>query len=316
MNSESALSWVDSPCDVCGSDEGQLLFVGRDLLMGLPGRFRLVRCPNCGLIRQNPHLSWESLKNYYPEDYSPYINIIEKERSMVNRIDRRYGMWKRLNALEQYQPGGRLLDVGCGTGIFLGEAQRSGHWEIMGVEPNPKAAAYAQEVLKTPILALRLDKADLPADSFDVVTMWNVLEHFDSPTEDLRHAYQLIHPGGWLVMAIPNVDGIGAKLFGPNWMGWDLPRHLYLFPQKQLRTVLGDIGLKWVDSRCIAGGHSSLGISIEFLLRAKNLQNSMTRLMLRLYRSLPARVAFSPLFFFADKFRQCSLITIFAQKIT
>jgi len=282
--------------------------------MGLTGRFRLVQCPQCGLIRQNPHLSWESLKDYYPEDYSPYTKIIETERSTARRMDRRYGMWKRLRALERFQPGGRLQDVGCGTGVFLGEAQRSGRWELMGVEPSPQAAAYAQEALGISVLAQRFDEADLPAGHFDAITMWNVLEHLDSPIRDLRRAYQLIRPGGWLVLAIPNVDGSGAKLFGRYWMGWDLPRHLYLFPKKQLRRILGEIGFDWVDARCIAGGHSSLDLSIEFLLRAKNIDNSATRFLLRLYRSLPSRVACSPLFWLADRLRQCSLITIFAQK--
>jgi len=229
-------------------------------------------------------------------------------------MDRRYGMWKRLRALERFQPGGRLLDVGCGTGVFLGEAQRSGRWELMGVEPSPQAAAYAQEALGISVLAQRFDEADLPAGHFDAITMWNVLEHLDSPIRDLRRAYQLIRPGGWLVLAIPNVDGSGAKLFGRYWMGWDLPRHLYLFPKKQLRRILGEIGFDWVDARCIAGGHSSLDLSIEFLLRAKNIDNSATRFLLRLYRSLPSRVACSPLFWLADRLRQCSLITIFAQK--
>ena len=314
MNNENSLAWVDSPCDGCGAKEGQLLFEGPDLLMGLTGRFRLVQCPQCGLIRQNPHLSWESLKDYYPEDYSPYTKIIETERSTARRMDRRYGMWKRLRALERFQPGGRLLDVGCGTGVFLGEAQRSGRWELMGVEPSPQAAAYAQEALGISVLAQRFDEADLPAGHFDAITMWNVLEHLDSPIRDLRRAYQLIRPGGWLVLAIPNVDGSGAKLFGRYWMGWDLPRHLYLFPKKQLRRILGEIGFDWVDARCIAGGHSSLDLSIEFLLRAKKIDNIATRFLLRLYRSLPARIACSPLFWLTDHLRQCSLITIFVQK--
>jgi len=282
--------------------------------MGLPGRFQLVQCPHCGLIRQNPHLAWDSLKNYYPEDYSPYTKIINDEPSKMHRTDRRYGMWKRLRALEHFQPGGRLLDVGCGTGVFLGEAQRSGHWEIIGVEPNAQAATYAQEALRITILPQRFEKADLPSGYFDVITMWNVLEHLDFPKENLRHAYQLIHPGGWLVLAIPNVDGIGVKLFKSSWMGWDQPRHLYLFPQKHLRRILSEIGFEWVEVRCIAGGHSSLMLSFKFLLRAKNINNSASRLMLRLFQSLPARIIFSPLFFLTDKLHQCSLITIFAQK--
>ena len=308
------LSFEETTCDWCGNREGEVLFEGPDLLLGLPGKFRMVRCSKCGLYRQDPRLTWESLETYYPQDYSAYETIIATEKSLVKRLNRRYGMWKRLRTLERFRSGGRLLDVGCGTGVFLGEAQHSGHWELMGVEPSPQAAAYAQETLGIPVLAQRFNEADLPAGYFDVITMWNVLEHLGSPIGDLCRAYQLIRPGGWLVLTIPNVDSIGAKLFGRYWMGWDLPRHLYLFPQKQLRRILGEIGFDWVDAHCIAGSHSWLGLSIEFLLRAKNIHNSATRFLLHLYRSLPARVAFSPLFFLADQFRQCSLITVFAQK--
>jgi len=314
MDKENSLSWLDSPCDGCGAKGGYLLFEGPDLLLNLPGRFRVVQCFQCGLIRQNPCLSWESLKSYYPQDYSSYTKNIGSEQSNMHRLDRRYGMWKRIRTLERFQPEGRLLDVGCGTGVFLGEAQRSGHWNLMGVEPNSHAATYAQNTLGIHIMAQRFDEITLPDDSFDVITMWNVLEHMFTPIEDLRHAYQLIRPGGWIVLAIPNVDGIGAKVFGQYWMGWDLPRHLYLFSQKQLRNILGEIGFNWVDARCIAGGHSSLKLSIEFLMRAKNISSNFTNIMFKSYQSLPARIIFSPFFWLADQLRQCSLITIFAQK--
>jgi SAM-dependent methyltransferase len=316
VNEDISLSWVNSPCSGCGSLEAIPLFKGRDLLMDLPGCFQLVQCSQCGLIRQNPRLRWESLKNYYPQDYSPYTKIIATERSATRRFDRRYGMWKRLRTLSQFRSGGRLLDVGCGTGVFLGEALRSGQWELIGVEPSPVAAEYCRNTLKIPVLAQRFDEADLPDGHFDVITMWNVLEHLYSPIEDLNHAHRLLQPGGWLVLSIPNVDGIGAKMFGPYWMGWDLPRHLYLFPQKRLRQILEELGFAWAGTRCIAGGHSSLELSIEFLLKAKNLDNRFMHFLLYLFRSLPARLLFSPFFFLLDHFRQSSLITVFAQKKT
>src|SRR5512145_1690770 len=138
------LIWEESLCDWCGSPGGEVLFIGPDLLMELPGEFHLVRCTACGLIRQNPWLAWESLKSYYPEDYSAYEPIIGRERSRLRRADRRYGMWKRLRSIERFQPDGRLLDVGCGTGIFLAEAQRTRRWDLMAVEPSPAAAEYVQ----------------------------------------------------------------------------------------------------------------------------------------------------------------------------
>jgi SAM-dependent methyltransferase len=314
MSKEPLLSWEKVPCDGCGSEAFNPLFEGTDLLLDLPGHFFLVQCSQCGLIRQNPRISWDSLKKYYPEDYKPYTKLITTERSILRRLDRRYGMWKRLHSIQRYKYGGRLLDVGCGTGIFLGEAHRSGRWELVGIEPTLQAAEYASKTLNIPCIPRRFNEVDMPEGSFDVLTMWNVLEHLENPIEDLRHAYQVLRPDGLLVLAIPNVDGIGPKLFGSYWMGWDLPRHLYLFPQKQLRKILEEIGFKWMDARCIAGGHSSFVLSLEFFLRARNIRGGIPLFMLKVCRSLPTRLVLSPIFFLADLFRQCSLITIFAQK--
>jgi SAM-dependent methyltransferase len=307
-------TWIDAPCAWCGSSDSQLVFQGQDLLTGMAGEFRLVRCNQCGLLRQSPRLEWESLQAYYPEDYSPYTKIISEERSLLRRLDRRYGMWKRLRALRKFQKSGRLLDVGCGTGIFLGEAQRSGNWEVMGVEPSPQAAAYASQVLGVPIINKRFFEADVPEGSQDVVCMWNVLEHLDDPIRDLTIASNLLCPGGWLVLCLPNVDGIGAKIFGRYWVGWDLPRHLYLFPQEVMRDILEDLGFEWKAVRCIAGAQSALELSLEFLIRGRKLEEKPFRWLLRIYKSIPVRILLSPLFFISDRLHQSSQITIFARK--
>lgn len=304
----------ETTCDWCGIRESEVLFEGTDLLLGLPGKFRMVRCSKCGLFRQDPRLTWESLETYYPQNYSPYETIIATEKSLLKRLDRRYGMWKRLQAIQHFQSGGKLLEVGCGTGIFLAEAQRARRWELTALEPNKEAASYIEKTLQIPVLADRFAEANLPANHFDVITMWNVLEHLDHPINDLRRAHQLLKDGGWFVFSIPNLEGLEAKVFGRYWLGWELPRHLYLFPQKQLRRILDEIGFDWVDARCIAGSHASLELSIGFLLRAKNIDNIATRFLLGLYRSLLGRVAFSPLLWLAGHFRQSTLITIFAQK--
>jgi 2-polyprenyl-3-methyl-5-hydroxy-6-metoxy-1,4-benzoquinol methylase len=308
------LIWEESVCDWCGSPGGDLLFSGPDLLMDLPGEFRLVRCPTCGLVRQNPWLAWESLKSYYPEDYTAYEPIIDRERSRLRRADRRYGMWKRLRSIERFQPGGKLLDVGCGTGIFLAEAQRAGHWELTGVEPSLAASQYVQNELNIPVFNGRFADAGLPAGHFDVITLWNVLEHLDHPVGDLRRAADLLRPGGWLVFSIPNLESIEASLFGRHWLGWDLPRHLYLFPQHQLRSILQETGLRLVDRQNIAGSHAALEYSLRFLFNARGWRGQKAQTLLRIYRSLPSRVLAAPVFWTIDQLKRGSLITIFAQK--
>jgi SAM-dependent methyltransferase len=309
------LSFEKTPCDWCGSNETRLIFTGPDLLLGLPGQFSMVRCASCGLIRQDPRLKWDSLIAYYTEEYGPYEKNIAEEKSRFKQVDRRYGMWKRLRAIQQLKPLGKLLEIGCGTGIFLAEAQRTGRWELTAVEPNVEAAAYVEKNLHVPVFVDRFSEARLPLNNYDVIVMWNVLEHLDHPIGDLRHIHELLKEGGWLIFSIPNVESLDSKMFGPYWLGWELPRHLYLFPRKQMRQILDQIGFTRVRESCLAGNHASFGLSIEFALRGKNLQNrSLARLLLSLYRSLPVRLLFSPLFWLIGKFRRSTLITVFAQK--
>jgi 2-polyprenyl-3-methyl-5-hydroxy-6-metoxy-1,4-benzoquinol methylase len=310
------LYWEENTCDWCNESDGELLFEGMDLLMGLPGRFRMVRCKHCGLIRQNPRLKWDSLKKYYPDDYTAYEPIIHTETSPWKRLDRRYGMWKRLRAIERLSPGGRLLDVGCGTGIFLAEAQRTGKWELFGLDPSEKVASYVREHLNIPILQARFEEIGFPPKSFDVITMWNVLEHFNHPITELKRAHELLVDGGWLIFSIPNLESWEAKAFGRYWLGWDLPRHLYLFPRKELRSILSELGFHLESMRCLATAHAALGLSLDFLLKTwLGSDSSIRHLLLRLYRSMPIRLITAIPFRILDELKSSSLITVFAQKV-
>lgn len=309
--------WEETPCDWCGSNECELFFEGPDRLMRLPGQFRLVRCHQCGLMRQNPRLAWESLKDYYPEGYASHIPLIREEPSLLRRLDRRYGMWKQVRAVEEFQRGGRLLDVGCGTGVFLEEILRSGRWQVVGIDPTERAAVYARTALQVEIHQGRFSEVALPANSFDVITLWHVLEHLDHPIADLRHAHQLLKENGWLVFAIPNIEGLEAHIFGSYWVGWDLPRHLYQFPHSTLRTILSTLGFDWVATRRISMTHALLGNSLEFWMQSWNQRYQASgRRILQLYRSFPARVGLGlPLWIF-DRLNLSSVVTIFARKVT
>ena len=314
-NIEPPERWMSVPCDWCGSSNSEFVMRGPDLLHDLPGEFTLVRCSDCGLIRQDPQLRWEFLEAYYPTDYAAYEPIIETVPRFFRRLDRRYGMWKRIKAVEALAPTGNLLDVGAGTGIFLAEAYRSGIWHVTGLEPNHEAALYIRQNLSVPIIEAPFDQADFAGEKFDVITMWNVLEHFYYPIDELERAHNLLKPGGLLVFSIPNLNSIEARLFGPAWLGWDLPRHIYQFPLDVLEEILSELGFDLVRMSCVATAHAALGLSILFWLKAHNLESSaLGRFVLWLYHARLARLALAPPLKLMDLMRLSSLIVMFCRK--
>lgn len=314
---ESLLERVEfetAACDHCGSSNEQLLFEGPDWLHGLPGRFRLVRCTQCGWIRQNPRPTRETIGAYYPADYEPFIKAIDDE-PFLRRWDRRYGMIKRCRAIEKHQRSGRLLDVGCATGNFLNEMRRRGRWEVFGIEPEGAAASYAIQRFGHQVHIGTLADADLPSGSFDVITMWNVLEHLHTPWADLLRVRDLLRTGGLFVFSIPNLESIEARVFGPLWLGWDLPRHLYLFPRKSLIKSLAEIGLMVQDVKCLSGSQDAAVVSLQMYLEAKLGRASLwPRRVVPLCRTLPARLLTAPLFWAMNRANQASIITLFARK--
>ncbi len=315
-----AFPWEETPCDWCGSNETSLVFEGPDRLEHLPGKFRLVRCEGCGLYRQNPRLTWEGLKLYYPDDYASHGKLVQQEHGIFRRLDKRYGPWKRLHAVERFQPGGRMLEVGSGTGLFLEEALRSGRWEVVGVEPSEHAASYTRQHLGVEVVQDLFSDADFQPDcdaSFDVIAFWNVFEHLYHPMADLRKAYRLLRPGGWLVIGLPNVEGWEQRIFGKYWVGWDQPRHLYLFPQLSLRAILEKEGFRYETARCLSTSYSVLYYSLDFWSQSWEKDHPRLRkVLLGIYRTLIVRAMLIPPLWLLDHLNLGTVITLFAQKNT
>lgn len=318
MRPEAAvdLIWERTACSACGSVEEVLLFEGSDRMLKLPGTFRVVRCTRCGLVRQDPRLAWESLQHYYREEYGSYTSIPDKPASSLQRLSWRYGQWKLLRAIGHFQRGGRLLDVGCGNGIFLAEAQRTGRWDVTGIEPTESAAANARRAVQAPILSCRFSEAELPAASFDVITMWNVLEHLPDPVADLRRAHTLLKPGGWLILAIPNMESLAVRVFGSRWLGWELPRHLYMFPRRSLDRILASVGFRVARRQCLSLSYATLGANLEFWSQDWQARHpALARWMLRLYYTPVSRLALALPLWVLDRLNLSTVINIFAQKV-
>lgn len=309
------LHWEETTCTWCGATAYDVLFEGPDRLHGLPGTFQFVRCQQCGVLRQNPRLTWASLSQYYPEDYVSYHYDAEEDRSPLQAWIKNRGNRKRRRAIERFQPGGRLLEVGCGTGAFLREMARSGHWDVVGVEPNERAASYARQTVECTVLQSTFADADLEEASFEAIVLWCVVEHLAHPIEDLRRAYTLLKPSGWLVFSVPNYESFGARIFGKFWSGWDLPRHLYVFPRTIMNDILVSTGFHNISAHCISTSYQALGHSLDFWFQNwADQYPKLERALRQVYYSWIMRLGlFIPLAVL-ERFNLTTNITYFAQK--
>lgn len=309
------LEWESSICNWCGAHDTNFCFEGPDRLLHLPGLFRVVRCSNCGLMRQDPRLKWESLQDYYPESYPSYFSPSDKDPSSISKSIHQYGMWKRLRAIERHQSSGLLLDVGCGSGDFLNQVYRSDHWDAVGIEPSSKAYMIARDRLPFEIFHGSLEEFDPFPNTFDVVTLWNVLEHLPNPVDDLRHISQMLKVGGLLVISIPNLGSPGAGFFKTRWLGWDLPRHLYFFQRDLLVDVLDTLGLRVISVKCIAGSHAAFNHTLDFWTQDwEGARLQLRRVMLDIYNSFPLKVFMAMPYWLLAQLRLSPNITLFAQK--
>lgn len=137
---------------------------------------------------------------------------------------------------------GKALDIGCGVGDFLHTMEQHG-WECTGVEPSEEAKAIAKKRIKAQVLASE-DQENLPDNSFDVITMWHVLEHVDALWWQIQQLYRLCKPGGRIVIALPNYKSYDGQYYKAEWAAYDVPRHLNHFNKEILIKIFEESGLR------------------------------------------------------------------------
>ncbi len=237
------VEWEEPDCVLCGGSRWTNLVEAPDCAPHGTGLwFAVVQCADCGLCFTNPRPSESSIGQFYPSAYRPH-RTPKPERSPLWQI-LKGGKSARRGKERQtlpWQGQGRLLDFGCGGGSYLERMHRQG-WEVLGVDSSPAAVERVQSVLGLPALLGSLPHEHLRPQSFDVITMWHSLEHVHWPTEVLRAAYNLLVPGGTLVVAVPNIDSLAFRWFGSSWFGLDLPRHLTHFSPWTLHLILERAG--------------------------------------------------------------------------
>ena len=302
----------ETSCDSCGANRPQVIYCGPDWQQPLPP-VALVRCQNCGLIYLSPRPTPQEIGAYYPADYGPFRPAIEDERMALMRYMRRRKLAQRRHLIEQFsgRKTGRVLDVGCATGLFLHEMSLAG-WETAGVELTPTAAEYARKRFGLNVFTGTLSELPAAPGAFDVVTFWDVLEHTFSPSSELARAATLLSPGGLIAINVPNWHSPDRRLFGPHWIGLDPPRHLYVFTRASLTTLLERAGLRPVGWVCFMPSYFSFAISVE-----RWLEHSWPRAARPIGRVLNfpgVRFVFEPWFTLANWLKIGGVIAVFAVK--
>jgi SAM-dependent methyltransferase len=260
-----------------------------------------------------PRLGPEEILDHYPPDYGPFRPAIEDESSAVLRWLRRRKLIRSRQLVERYsgRRRGRILDVGCSTGLFLHEMQQAG-WQATGVEPNAAAAEYARRRFGLEVFQGMLEDAPCSARSLDAVTFWDVLEHTFSPAATLRQVAGLLAPGGLVAINIPNWDSPDRRLFGPLWVGYDPPRHLYVFTRATLTALLGQAGLEPVAWHCFMPSYFTFAFSADYWLAAR--APRWAPVLSRGLHLPGLRFLFEPAFWLANAAGRGGVIAVFARR--
>ncbi len=225
----SKCPWCDSP-DIRQGSKIHDYFLTRE-------EFSLFSCNSCGLVFTNPRPKLENLGLYYQSD--KYYSHTSSQVGIIPFIYRKVKEINLKTKFKQVTTGSvinKVLDIGCGTGDFLNVCKKSGK-EIHGIEPDSKARNLAKEILKVEIL--HPDQSEkIPDESFDLITMWHVLEHVPDLKKQISELSRIIKKGGKVVIALPVYESYDAEVYKEKWAAWDVPRHLYHFNKAVINKMM------------------------------------------------------------------------------
>lgn len=218
--------------------------------------FEIWNCGNCSLQFTQNIPSRDDIGSYYESEN--YISHSDTTKGLINRIYhrvRKSTLASKRKLIEKITGSdhGNILDIGAGTGAFLNTMQKAG-WQVTGLEPDATARFRAKQ-----LYGLSLQPAShffqLPAESYNAITMWHVLEHVHDLHDYIIQVKKLLKPNGFLFIAVPNYTCYDAKIYKEFWAAYDVPRHLYHFSPGSMKKLLLQHGLKiksikamWYDS--------------------------------------------------------------------
>lgn len=186
------------------------------------------------MLITHPQPSLENLGKYYESE--DYISHTDNKRSLFEKLYhfiKSIALKNKLNLINSLQPNkGKILDIGAGTGDFLSVAKNNG-WQTIGVEPSDRAKAIA----KSKGVSFVEETSELENHSFDVISMWHVLEHVPDLDKQIKELKRLLKPTGTIIIAVPNFKSFDAKHYGKFWAAFDVPIHFWHFSKTAIKLL-------------------------------------------------------------------------------
>jgi SAM-dependent methyltransferase len=269
------------PCPICGHRGTGVWLRAPDRFHGRQEQYTLVRCGACSLVWLNNPPKPEEMHLHYTDAYHRLISGAGDNRKR----------WKaRKMDLTRYKQSGTLLDLGCSSGSFL-ESMRGSSWNLYGIEISRDEARTAEGRTGAEIFVGDVLDAPFAAESFDIITSFDVLEHLYEPRRVMAKVAQWLKPGGIFYVQVPNIDSAEAHVFRTYWHGLELPRHLFHYSPDSLRSMANTAGLRNVllETR----RNQAVGTSLRYVWddAFRGLGFRRTPVAYRLEASLPWRAA-------------------------
>ena len=235
---------MSKKCPWCNSEKAHKHLELKDYFLTQEA-FEIWVCEDCGLLYTSPRPVPEKIGEYYKSEayYSHQenkIGLIPRIYESVKKVNLKHKVNLAIGGLEK----GKLLDIGCGVGDFLQQIESKG-WQCTGIEPSEDAAKIAKKRIQATIY--KPEEIDTLIDeTYDVITMWHVLEHVDDLRTEVEQLFRLLKKGGRLVIALPNYKSYDATYYQDKWAAYDVPRHLNHFDKQTIVNIFNTKGLKLI----------------------------------------------------------------------
>ena len=237
---------MNKKCPWCDSDNNHQFLKLKDYFLTQED-FEILECNDCKLLFTTPCPAPDKIGDYYKSE--EYLSHNDEKRSLFARI---YNIVKKTNIKNKFniavgnkQSAVRILDIGCGVGDFLNYAKEKG-CKITGIEPNDDARKIAEKKLNIKVFS-PAELENLPDNSFDIITMWHVLEHVADLKTEIHHLQRLLKNDGRLILALPNYKSFDAEYYKDKWAAYDVPRHLNHFSRTSIENIFKETKFQLTD---------------------------------------------------------------------